>query len=160
MATYKDYLATPQQKDWYIREFLGIDAAKRDKVYRNAYRYLSLIAEGKRSGTEGQYAPIVADAKRLAEVENRLERQAPTVEKPSGRQPIRVYVPGIVTVRISNDISQRKNFGLDISDDPSDASYQMAAMGRYYDAFTEAFYEQTGLGIDIEATPDRFRAVY
>lgn len=151
---WQDFLNTPGAKEYYIRseQFLDIDAPKSSKVYRNAYRYLDLIATGKRSGQESEYKAIVDDAKRL----DRLTRQPLPPEAPptpTGRTPTRLYIPGTSYVRFSEQWERRRNFAVDLPDEDdtrlaNQAILDLARAGRYVEAIEEAF-AASGLNMNV-----------
>lgn len=62
---WRESLAGPANKERYIRDVLNIDAAKSSKEYRNTYRYLGLIEQGKRSGSK-RFAPVIEQATKEA----------------------------------------------------------------------------------------------
>ena len=151
---WQDFLNTPGAKEYYIRseQFLDIDAPKSSKVYRNAYRYLALIATGKRSGQGSpDYKAIVDDAKRLDSI---TKRPPPSPQQPaSGRMPTRLYIPGMSYIRISHEWERRSNFAVDMPDEyGSDERYEdvirYAKSGRYILAMQEAF-SVSGLPLDL-----------
>jgi hypothetical protein len=143
---WQDFLATPGAKEYYIRTTLDIVADKSSKVYRNAYRYLSLIESGERSGSQSpKYQAIIDDAKRL----DRLTRNPPPPPPPpttqrAGRIPARLYIPGTVYILVSNEWEDRHNFAVNIVN-PETRNYFREVSGvSPVEQITDAFFYETG----------------
>lgn len=74
---FRDELRGSVNKEHYIRDTLGITAPKKSTEYRSAYRYLSLIEQGKRSGLKSEkFRPVVEQATKDAIATERERRGA------------------------------------------------------------------------------------
>lgn len=93
MADFRDELRTAAQRETYLRNVAGITAAKSSKEYRNAYRYLTLVSQGKRAGNKSERFRLIRDVATI-NAERRDPDSGVSLPPETPSPPVRNYNPG------------------------------------------------------------------